>query len=356
MIRRRLAIARISTALAVLQLLLGTSVTGCKRDEGSVPRAVIPSADSVFYFIGPSEFDPRWPAIRGGARRQAAKLPPMDIRYVAPRGDDPALRAALVQECINQNAIGACLFVNDHAVGEENAADSARAESRDDPYEKLAADLRSASVLVVTIGRRLSSGVEFGHVDVGAADGAEQLGERLEFVAPGKQSYVLLNERGRGPLGDLNYTRFSNAVRRTHAFTLLDERDVYASATPARRHIRDMLAKFSHAGLVVTLAPDPWLALQPRLALDGSTQFATLGASPALWPRLQSGEAAALVGPLDGEIGYQALRLAWEGLVSARPSGSVVMIDSEVVTPDRLEAFAKRYADAAGLDLKTLMP
>jgi hypothetical protein len=70
---------------------------------------------------------------------------------------------------------------------------------------------------------------------------------------------------------------------------------------------------------------------------------------------LLAGEAAALVGPLDGEIGAAAVELAITGLMQVSDTPRLRTISCELVTAATLPDFAQRYAQAAGLDPAALL-
>ena len=107
---------------------------------------------------------------------------------------------------------------------------------------------------------------------------------------------------------------------------------------------------------VLPYSPEAWLARSPETLLNQENRFATLGAFPELWPHLRSGRALALAGPLDGEIGFAALELVSAALTGSREFGTERFIMPELVTPETLADFARRYAAAAGLDPAELSP
>ena len=82
----------------------------------------------------------------------------------------------------------------------------------------------------------------------------------------------------------------------------------------------------------------------------------TLSSAPPLWARLRKGEAAALAGPLHGEIGYTAAARVWAGLTAAEPFGRIDLVPCELITPETLDDFAGRYAESAGVPLEELLP
>jgi hypothetical protein len=175
-----------------------------------------------------------------------------------------------------------------------------------------------------------------------------------------------VHEEGGEELSSGCYARFSVVARGIPTLALLQERNAAQSGRAPQQLIEEMLGQFPSAELVVTLNPKVWLCRQPRFTLperagpDGRSEyanrFATLGAAPRLWPRLQSGEAAALVGPLDGEIGYAAVDLAVQGVMLIPNAVRRRVIGCEVVTAEKLADFARRYAEAANLDVADLIP
>ena len=182
------------------------------------------------------------------------------------------------------------------------------------------------------------------------------LGERLEEIARGRRSYLLLHRQGATDTDTRCYERFMRQARPRRGMTLLEERNAAESVQSPAELIRAMFVRFRHAGLAVTLDPAVWLSTPPAELLGGNARFATMGAAPTLWQYLRSGEAAALVGPLDGEIGSLAVEIAILGITESDRPGQVRIAQLELVNPDTLDDFANRYAEAAGLDLKELSP
>jgi hypothetical protein len=195
----------------------------------------------------------------------------------------------------------------------------------------------------------------FAHVDVGLARSAELLGENLTAIATDKRSYLLLHGRGANPTATNCYHRFMLTARKQYGMKLLyEESTVDAERTPSEL-VHELSGRFQHAGLMVTLDPTPWLTSPPADLLGAEARFATLSAVPALWPALRAGRAAALAGPLDGEIGALAIEAALAGITESRKPGTVHFATCELVTAESLDNFATRYAGAAGLDLDELL-
>lgn len=394
------------TRLTLVHLIAAAVVTalglGCDSKQGA-PRGTLPSPGSRIVVIGPPAGDPAWPAIRGGARRGGRETPNVVVETAVPEDATDTAYRRLIEQVLSKPAVAVCLYVPPSAEGQndadpdaearpaggegsERAADdaveprpsnddgNARPANDDgnarpasagaadsaatrtaaasqpaaaDPFVALARDIQRRGALLITMGRDLAPGVAFGHVAVDWPAGAELLGRRLKAIAPDKSSYVLLHQRGISPLGSACYDRFNLTATR-ELMTRLTERAAGGAAGRQREQIRDMLGEFPAAGLVVTLAPDVWLADgAPRLPPQNA--IATLSAVPPLWSKLASGEAAALVGPLDGQIGAAAVELAWQGLTGSERAGVRRLVPCELATPETRIEFERRYAEAAGV-------
>jgi ABC-type sugar transport system substrate-binding protein len=261
------------------------------------------------------------------------------LETIAPSDESSEALLRVVRDVLAKNPSAICLYVSD--------ADAARTAATE--------VVRSGTILV-TMG--ISSGATgvFGHVRVDLAGGAELLGEHLQEIVGGKRSYVLLHRYGATPTDTHCYERFMRKARSYHGIKLLEDRNAAEAQEPPAELLRAMFACFRHAGLAVTFDPTPWLSTPPAELLGSNARFATLSAAPPLWRYLQSGEAAALVGPLDGEIGSLAVEIALVGITESGKAGLERIVRNELVTRETLDDFAKRYAEAAGLDLDQLLP
>lgn len=335
-------------------LLAAMTLTGCDRPQASGRPVRLPTTGSLIAVIGMSAFDPQWPAIRGGAERRAGMVSDLRFEYAVPRDGSPAELEKLVEEILARRPTAICLHVTDTAAARPVAERILKTDAR-----------------LVTMGTPIPGISPFAHVGVNWPGGAELLGRRLDEIAAGRRSYLLLHENGRDETATHCYARFFTAAQ-GQSLRLLEERNAASFATPnaapastaaegpppsaQQQQILEMLRHFPNAGLVITLDSQPWLSLRPRLTLDARNRLATLGAAPPLWLRLRSGEAAALVGPLDGEIGRVAVELVLQSLTGETPRGTVRQIECELTTPATLDDFARRYAEAGRLNLADLLP
>lgn len=305
--------------------------------------------DALVVVIGPSEDHPQWPGIRGGAERFFAAVSTLHGYCTAPREDSAEALRATITHTLEQHPNVVCLYVTSAAAARPNIDLIAARQS-----------------LLVTMGEAVGDPRVAAHVGVDLPAAAELLGSSLTQVAAGRQSYLLLHEEGRSETTTNCHRRFMRAAQREYGLTLLQEANAAAGERTPAQLVEDALGLFQHAGLIVTLEPDVWLTAPTgwhrRLReLNAEFRFATLSAAPALWPRLGTpatpGEAAALVGPLDGEIGYAAAQLATQLLISTEKSTSRIIIPCELVTPENLADFARRYSEAAnGLDVTAWLP
>lgn len=331
--------------VALAALLPVASFSGCKNDPDGYGAQRALGKGTLVAVIGPSESHPNWPAIGGGAFLAARTLPNVDCFAALPQAGETASSDAFLDRILARNPAAAIICNDSPTV-------------TGDIVRRLA----QAGLLTVTIGARTDDPSVFGHVAVAWPPAAELLGEQLPKLAgdpPNPNlptvgpSYILIHRRSAGGVDAECYVRFAAAVSR---MTLLRAVDVATAGRPAQQVVADLLSTFPSTRLIVTLDPQPWLDLRPRFKLPEANRFATLGAAPRLWPRLESGEAAALVGPLDGDIGQTAFNLAVSGLMRIPEARRYPMIPCELITPQTLPDFARRYAEAAGLPLEQLRP
>ncbi len=361
--RRALPGLLVDAAPAVaFYLLMASLVTGCDRQPAATRRQ-----HQLVAIVGPSQTHPQWPGVRGGALRYEAAVPSVRIWCTAPPAATSADLLASVHYALDQQPQAVCLYIVD--------AEAAR-QSVD--------AILARQIVLVTIGLRPSDTRLYGHVDADLPAGAELLGGNLSSIAVGRKSYLLVHESGHDETATTCYERFMAAVQRHIGPELLASRNsavvgtglkpasqsVGTGSTPipqsAARQIESLLATFPHAGLLVTLNPDVWLTgsagWQRRLHdLNPEFRFATLAAPPALWRRLGTpqtpGDAAALVGPLDGDLGFAAVEIAAQALLSTGALIPVRCLPCELVTPENLPDFARRYAAAAGgLNVEGYLP
>lgn len=315
---------------------------GC-GDKDRPGRRAAPAPGSLILGIGPAS-DVRWEAIAGGIRRFGATVPHLRVELRDLPDDSVEVRTEL-DRAAAARPVAVCVFLPDEfstvwqaASGEFPAVAAVRGWL-DGPVARQA--------VVVTAGLDLGfAGTS--HAGSSFPDAAELLGRNLERVAAGRRSYSLLHPGSRSTTAARGRTRFLDAVRQAHGLTLLEEREMPVDCDAARASVCELLSKYPHTGLLVTLNAEPWLSKPPEFTLGERHRIVTIGTTPELWPRLSSGEASALAGPLDGEVGYSAARLAWETLTGARPAGVREMVPPELVTRESLRDFARRYRLAAG--------
>jgi len=330
--------ARGSRAAAVVSYsLVLTVVMGCRQAPPLPGSGRLPNEGDLIVLIGPAESSPQWAGIAGGARRFIEPYPALRLEIVAPADNRSETLMQVVREALAKDPRAICMYVSNRA------AAAAAAE----------AVVAHAGILV-TLGVELDIPGVFGHVEEDVAGAAELLGRHLDEIVSGKRSYVLLHRAGTSTKDTRCYERFLAKARSYRAISLLEERNAGQGDQSSAELVRAMFTRFRHAGLVVTLEPSLWLSAAPADVLGQNARFATVGAAPVLWRYLRSGEATALAGPLDAELGSRAVELALAAITESRKPGAVRTVRSELVTRETLDDFAKRYAEAADLDLEKL--
>lgn len=313
---------------ASLVLLLAS---GCERNVSNEPQNQQTRTYSVI-MVGPAASHPQSRALAGGARIAADRHGNTKLEFSTPDGATSEALGRAVRAALDLKPDAVCLWV-----------------ASPETVEPVLPGLIESNVLVVTMGTSVPNSSFFGHVDANIQGGAEMLGERLDVIADGGRSYVLLHEAGTNTLATQCRDRFNYGIRQHYGVQLLDERNAGSTTTPAHELVREMVTRFPNVAMVITFSADAWLAAPPAETLGPRTRFATMPATPELWPWLRSGQAAALVGPIDGQIGELAVEMAMTGLTSdRREGGGTRVVRAELVNARNLEDFAGRYAAAAG--------
>lgn len=307
----------------------GTIMSGCSSDEAA-SRRTAKIKGSVF-IIGLSETHPQWPAIRDAALHYAQKRPLIDCRAQAPNTLSQQDLNATVEQAIRDKPNVICLLVNN--------ADTALTSAQ---------TIISTGITLITAGTRLDLPNVYAHVSIDYATAAEHLGTHLPHIADDRKAYLLLHAAAANAEQEARHARFLAAAGRHAGPRLLDQQDQSRSRYTPAQLVELMLKRFPRSRLVVTLTPDAWLERPPENLLPDHTDLITFGTSPALWPLLENGRALALVGPLDGEIGRDALDLAMQAILEIPRTSSERIVSCEMITRDTFEDFAARYEAAAG--------
>ena len=338
--RRRGASAAIS-----LYLLAGALVIGCDRTSRTNPGRSLLKEGAPIIVVSPHADDPRWPGIRGGVLRYAKAVPTIRVECVVPPQDTPDSLRATLTAVLKKQPAAVCLYVTESDAREPTAL---RAN-----LDRIA----RAQAVLITIGWSFDDKRVYGHVGVNLPEAAELLGRELARIAAPRHAYLLIHRDGASPLSTNCYQRFTSAARSQAGLTLLQDENLADRSRSPAQVVEDLLGLYPSAGLLVTIEPDVWLTapagwVRKLRSLNRDFHFATLSAAPPLWGQLGTvatpGDAAALAGPLDGDLGYAAVELAVQALTSEREPMPVRWIPCELVTAENLPDFARRYSVAAG--------
>jgi ABC-type sugar transport system substrate-binding protein len=310
-------------------LVLSTLLTACDTVQSSTASDSAVPAEPRFIFIGTHRGDPGWPAIDGGARRYAAQIGRIKLESVLPEDQSAECLRRAVRKVADSKPHVVCIMVQDRP-----------------EFEEALRTLVQAGAIIITIGEMIGGPESYASVIVDWAVAAAALGEALPGIAAGRRSYVLLHDTAT-PAGKRISDRFRQTAESLTGLTMLESRTTGADGERPGDVVRGMLDRFRHTGVVVSLDPAVWLAPDSSTLLRAENRFATLGAAPPLWPALREGRAVALVGPIDGDVGYAAMELGMRALIERKRLGVVRIIPTEIVTPDTLDDFVKRYEAAA---------
>lgn len=332
--------------LVMAYVLATTAFTACERKL--LPAQPPPGAARGLraVVIGPGPDHPQWPGICGGAERYARDVPAISVRCIT--SPDASGRAVVqtLAEAAAEKPAALCLFVTEVV------------QSHADEIAATLAGSGFAGTLVVTMGARLPQVSAYGHVGIDWAGGAETLAAQAPRLVPERRSFLLLHSDGTNAEETDCYQRFRSASRRveSESWILLRELNSVSCAEAPTACVDELMALFPHAGAIISLDPAAWQHAPREWERDLARRyphlrFMTLSAAPVLWHWLGTpsapGLAAALLGPLDGDLGYAAVQMAVEGRLGGKSNASPRYLACEVVTPATLPAFARRYAAAA---------
>ncbi|MFO0838110.1 MAG: substrate-binding domain-containing protein [Phycisphaerae bacterium] len=310
---------------------------GCGGAEDAKRLGRLPTSGTLVTVIGPSQDDPAWPATRGGIRRFAEHAEYLRIETMTPSARNVAEKRALFEQELGRKPAAIVLFVTDADVD-----------------RRLAERAAEESVLLVTVGARLNGVRPFAHVEPDLPALAERLAERLPDIAGEQRTYALIHDRGANEMATRCHDHFMRVARLKTSLVQLAECNAFESNRIADDVIAEFCGRFRHLGLIVLLGATD----TPRAASAigaGQTRLVVLSATPDHWGLLESGKAAALAGPLDGELGYTLARVTAEGLNGDVRPGRTHPVPCEIVTPAELPGFEQRYAEAAGMELSVLL-
>ncbi|MBL8877512.1 MAG: hypothetical protein JNG88_00205 [Phycisphaerales bacterium] len=322
---------RLNPAIILLSAVT-VRIIGCDRAASEKPATgPQPAVSGRVVFIGPSQDAPESEAVVAGARSIAARASYLRFEFLSPPATDRDMNSRMAGEAIRSGAAGVCVYLN-------NARD----------LQPLADELRGSGIVLVTMGAQPSGVSPYQHINIDLAGGAELIAENLPKFATGRKTYSVIHARSRSAIDEACYERFVSHRPGESVMVQVAERDVFNPSVPPSRAISDILVAFRSTAIVVTLDPEVWLTSEPPFALDEQRKFITLGAVEPLWARLRNGEAAALIGPLDGEIGAAAMQGMLRGLARESAPTPVRTIPCHLVTRDTLDEFAKSYQVATG--------
>lgn len=315
-----------------LTLLL---LTGCRPPETgpSVRRSALEGARIVF--IGPSRDDPQWPGIVGGAGRYLSNYPMLNVEYQSPPDNRAESYLSTVRTIASQQPRLIVLVHREkHVLGQA------------------ARTVIEAHVSVVTVGDRTDVLGVFAHVQEDTAGACDLLGRNLSIIAGDWKSYLLVHCRGSGRSGAYHYERYMSKARDFRGIALLREIDACEQSAQTVNPVDSIQAAiemFPNVGFIVLLDAVVWQPGVLESLLQRKTRIVMCGTAPPLWPYLKSGDALALAGVNDGELGSAAAELAVAALTESRKPGTYKVVDSVLVTAATLPDFMQSYTAASGL-------
>jgi ABC-type sugar transport system substrate-binding protein len=329
--------------LTLVTAAISTSA-GCGTDGESLPGSRRPAANSIvsFGFIGRLPPDSRRAAIRRGAAAFLAGSPNVRTEFfdIADAGADVRRRRFDGLASARPSVI---------AVYAENA------QIAGDCLETA----RSHSIPLILMDDRTDDLRASGRVTCDPAQAAELIASNLLPLAGEGRGYILIHESSTDDVAERIYARFQTVARRAAGVTRLAECDLgrpaagdVSGARAVPQQIESLLARYRSTSLVVLLLRRSeflpgasWLA--ELRAKYPSVRFAVNSVDQRLWPFVRSGEIAALAGPLDGTMGRLAAEMAYQSLIGTTPEADR-SVPAELVTPENLRDFERRYREAAG--------
>jgi ABC-type sugar transport system substrate-binding protein len=334
-------------------LLVTALVIGCEPGNSTDPGQSALRKGFPIVVLCPRPVEARWPGVRGGALRYMRAVPAIHVECVKPESDTPEALQVTLTNVLTKQPAGICLYDND--------ADARNPASLRPLIERLARE----HIPLVTVGRQIDDPRFLGHVGVNLAEAGELLASNLHRLITPHHTYVLLHREGGSDADSNCYRRFSGVAEVQSGVVRLQEENLTLGDRNAAAVVEQLVGMYPHAALVVTLDADVWLAATPMWheklrGLNQDFRYATLSAAPSLWGQLGTpvtpGDAAGLVGPLDGELGYAAVELVVQALSREGHGSAPRWVPCELVTPATLGDFARRYSAAAGgLDVSSFL-
>lgn len=335
----------------VLGLALMAAATGC--GDGRAPDGRSARAPTLIV-VGPHESDPHWPAVRGAAERYARAIPSVRIVCEAVRRPDGGIGGEIAAQLATGRTSAACVWVG--PAGLQPLENTLRVLDQ----------LHKARIAVITIGERIEHASVCGRVCVSNPDAAELLGSQLDALARPGRTYLVYDREG-ASAADTDVTlRFLSAAGRQPRLEPLMRVSNAGRGVEAQVAVERLVSLFPNSSLLVLLDPAVWLTApfdwdNTLRARNARIRVATASSAPQLWRHLGSadapGLAAALVGPLHGQMVYDGMQMAIELVTIGRRAGLDIAAPVELITPDTLPDFARRYAEAAGgIDVSPFLP
>lgn len=308
-------------------LFIISSFTACDPIEQTHAERFPTPQNPVVALVGRAGA-PEWPAIQRGAEIAAKRYPGLTVRVAEFSGSVAELNAT-IKDVLAAKPNVIAFAVDDPALA-RGAVEA----------------IVTAGVPLITIGLPVNALGVYGHVDADLTGAAEILGKSASKIA-GDRTFVLLHESGRSPIASRLYEQFKLGLRASPTARLLDERNSGVDVRSPVDLIHDMTNRYKSVSLVFSLTAAPWLDPASAKELEG-LQFVTLPASQQMWPWLESGQALALVGPIDGDIGRHAVDICYRAIVDPTATGVQRAVVSELVTKEMLADFKRRYLEAIG--------
>lgn len=308
---------------------LGLVIAGC---DNAAPRAGanrIPT-DTLIVIIGPSPGDSRSAALATAFQRFFAVIDGVRVSVITPRSDSSDDLREATERAIRSKPRAVAVYAAD---GDELDAAVRRLASSCSP--------------IVTIGGACREPQTYAQVRYDDDRGAELLAKEVDRILRDDNGYLLVHDRSRGGASARAFATFDATSKHHSSKIRFDDIDLGPSrTTPAQNPLelmRDALARFRSATLLVCLEPSTWLRVDEEvfsqfIAINPRIQFATVSTSSDLWRALAEGRAAALAGPNDAEIGRAAASLIYRGLTGGT-SPEPTFIEPHFITAQNLAEF-----------------
>lgn len=267
------------------------ALCGCEKEPQATPGK-LPASRGTIVFIGASQGDPIWPALRAGAQRYDDKHGIFPVRYEAPATASSDAQVALVRSLITPTLVGVCIQVIDS-----------------EGIRPVLDQLRRGGVQVVTLVNKPGGEACAGHLGYDEYGAGRALAEMTsEYVGGGGGPVMVLHGGNRNPSVVERYSAFNERLRLTPRVERWADVDGKDDPATARREMADRTARYPRLAAWVAISSWPLLDCPPpQSPPPPGPRLIVVSPGPEFCPWMETGACVAAVTFDYGAIGERAL-------------------------------------------------